>query len=65
MLGYDNLANYYRTIHNLMFHHKYDMNVVFDMTPWEKFLEIDMIKADVKHMEDLAREQAAQQRVRR
>jgi len=45
-----------------MQHHKYSLKEIESMMPWEKFIYIDMLKQYVKQQEDLARDQAAQQR---
>ena len=62
MLGYDNLMNYYKTNFSLMQHHKYSLSDIENMIPWEKFIYVDMLKQYIKHQEDIARDQAAQQR---
>ena len=62
MLGYDSLMNFFRTNFSLMQHHKYNLNDIENMMPWEKFIYIDMLKEYIKHQEDLMRDQAAQQR---
>ena len=68
MLGYDSLMNHYRTNFSLMQHHKYSLNDIEGMMPWEKFIYVDLLKQHIKHQEDLARDQAAamkaQQRTR-
>jgi len=68
MLGYDTLMNHYRTNFSLMQHHKYNLNDIEGMMPWEKFIYVDMLKQHIKNQEDLARDQAAsmkaQQRTR-
>lgn len=68
MLGYDSLMNHYRTNFSLMRHHKYNLNDIEGMMPWEKFIYVDLLKQHIKHQEDLARDQAAamkaQQRTR-
>lgn len=68
MLGYDSLMNHYRTNFSLMQHHKYNLNDIEGMMPWEKFIYVDLLKQHIKHQEDLARDQAAamkaQQRTR-
>jgi len=62
MLGYDNLMNYYKTNFSLMQHHKYSLSDIENMIPWEKFIYVDMLKQYIKHQEDIARDQAAQQK---
>lgn len=60
MLGYDSLMNYYKTNFSLMQHHKYSLSDIENLMPWEKFIYVDMLKQYIKHQEDLARDQAAQ-----
>lgn len=62
MLGYDSLMNYYKTNFSLMQHHKYSLSDIENLMPWEKFIYVDMLKQYIKHQEDLARDQAAQQK---
>jgi hypothetical protein len=62
MLGYDNLMNFFKTNFSLMQHHKYSLSDLENMMPWEKFIYVDMLKQYIKHQEDLARDQAAQQK---
>ena len=63
MLGYDNLMNHYRTNFSLMQHHKYNLNDIEGMMPWEKFVYVDMLKQHIKNQEDLARDKAASMKV--
>jgi hypothetical protein len=62
MLGYDSLMNYYKTNFSLMQHHKYSLSDIENLMPWEKFIYVDMLKQYIKHQEDMARDQAAQQK---
>jgi hypothetical protein len=45
-----------------MQHHKYSLSDIENMIPWEKFIYVDMLKQYIKHQEDIARDQAAQQK---
>ena len=63
-MGGENLANYYQTNFSLMQHHKYDLETLENMMPFERELYIMLLS---QHIED-ANQQAqlqAQQRGRR
>ena len=38
MMGYDTLINYFKTNFALMHHHKYSLNDLENMIPWERFI---------------------------
>jgi hypothetical protein len=40
MFGYDSLMNYFKTNFALMQHHKYSLNEIENMIPWERNLFI-------------------------
>jgi hypothetical protein len=63
MLGYDTLMNHFRTNFALMHHHKWSLEAVEQMMPWEKFIYVDMLKQHMQYLEDLQRDQAAARRV--
>lgn len=52
MFCYDNLMNYYRTNFSMMQHHKYSLNEIEGMLPWERFIYIDLLKQHIQKMED-------------
>ena len=56
-MGYDNLANYFRNNFNLSFHHKYSLNELESMIPWEKYVYIDLLNSYVKQKEESERDQ--------
>ena len=63
-MGHDSLLNYYKTNFALMQHHKYDLETLENMMPFERELYIMLLS---QHIED-ANQQAqlkAQQRGRR
>ena len=63
-MGGENLANYYQTNFSLMQHHKYDLETIENMIPFERELYMMVLS---RHIED-ANQQAqlqAQQRGRR
>jgi hypothetical protein len=46
---YDNLANYFQTNFSLMQHHKYTLNDLEKMMPWERSLYVNML---IRHVEE-------------
>jgi len=62
-MGYDTLINHFRTNFALIHHHKWGLETVEKMPPWEKFIYVDMLKQHLQQLEDLQREQAAARRV--
>lgn len=47
-LGQDNLANYYKTNFALMQHHKYSLNELEDMMPFEREIYILLLSQHVQ-----------------
>lgn len=62
MLGYDNLMNYFKTNFSLMQHHKWSLNELEGMIPWERFVYIDLLKQYLAKLEQERRDQAALER---
>ena len=62
-MGGENLANYYQTNFSLMQHHKYDLETLENMMPFERELYIMLLS---QHIEDINQKQQlqAQQRGR-
>ena len=46
---YDNLKNYFETNFALMQHHKYNLNNIENMIPWEKTIYVTML---IKYIEE-------------
>ena len=46
---YDNLKNYFETNFALMHHHKYNLNNIENMIPWEKTIYVTML---IKYIEE-------------
>lgn len=63
MLGYDTLANYFKTMFSLLHHHKWNVSEVENMMPWEKFIYVDLLKQHLQYLEDLQRDQASARRI--
>jgi hypothetical protein len=65
MLGYDNLANHYKTNFALMQHHKYSLAELEDMIPWERYIYIDLLKEHIQKEEEKARDRAVAAKAQR
>ena len=65
MLGYDKLANYYKTNFGLIQFHKYSLSDIENMMPWERVVYIDLLKGHLQELEQQARDQAAQRQQKR
>ena len=50
MFRYDNLANHFQTNFALMQHHKYSLNELNDMMPWERTIYVSLL---IKHMKEV------------
>ena len=63
-MGGEKLATYYQTNFSLMQHHKYDLETLENMMPFERELYIMLLS---QHIEDMSQQQQlqAQQRGRR
>jgi hypothetical protein len=49
MFRHDNLTNHYQTNFALMQHHKYSLNDLEKMVPWEKTMYVTML---LRHIEE-------------
>lgn len=49
MLCHDSLANLYKTNFAMMQHHKYSLNDLESMIPWEREIYVSML---MKHIQD-------------
>lgn len=58
MLGYESLSNHYRSNFILMFDHKYSLQDLENMMPWERQIYIDMFNNRMKMEEDRRKNQA-------
>lgn len=43
MLNHDNIRNFYETNFELIQHHKYTLEDINNMMPWERALYVDML----------------------
>ena len=57
-LSHTSLSNYYQTNFSLMQHHKYSLNEIDSLIPWEKEVYVSMLVDHIKEQE------AKQERVR-
>ena len=48
MFGYENLANYYKVNFILMQHHKYSLNELEEMLPWERLVYVKQLEAYIE-----------------
>jgi hypothetical protein len=63
-MGGENLANYYQTNFSLMQHHKYDLETIENMMPFERELYIMLLSRHIEDVNQQAQLQS-QQRGRR
>jgi hypothetical protein len=59
MFSYDTLKNYFKTNFAMMQHHKYSLNELENMMPWERAVYIDMLQDHLKKIEEQNRDRAA------
>ena len=64
MVGYDNLANHYKTNFALMQHHKYSLSELEGMIPWERYLYIDLLREFVEEEQKKAKDREAAARAK-
>jgi hypothetical protein len=63
-MGGENLANYYQTNFSLMQHHKYDLETIENMMPFERELYMMLLSRHIEDVNQQAQLQS-QQRGRR
>lgn len=59
VLSHNTLANYYQTNFSLMQHHKYSLNDIDNMIPWERDIYVKML---IDYLDKLREEQEKQRR---
>lgn len=52
MFGYESLKNYYETNFTLMHHHKYSLNELDNLIPWEKRIYVSMLVSFIKEQNE-------------
>jgi hypothetical protein len=65
MLGYESLANYYKTNFSLLHHHKYSLQEFDEMIPWEKQIYIKMLTDHIKEQNEKLKQLQMQRNTRR
>jgi hypothetical protein len=56
-MGHDSLANYYKTNFALMQHHKYSLNDLEDMIPFERDIYIMLLSQHIEEENDRIQQQ--------
>lgn len=51
MMGHDNLANHFKTNFGMVQHHKWSLNDLENMMPWERYVYVDLLHAHIKEEE--------------
>lgn len=62
MFGYDNLGNYYSCNFGLIQHHKYSLNELENMLPWERQTYVTMLMNWLKEEKERLQQKELQQR---
>lgn len=65
MVGYESLANHYKTNFALMQHHKYSLSELEGMVPWERQLYVGLLKEYIEEEEKKAKDREAAARASR
>ena len=65
MVGYESLANHYKTNWALMQHHKYSLSELEGMIPWERQLYVGFLKEYIDEEEKKAKDREAAARAKR
>lgn len=65
MFGYDDIANYYKTMFALVQHHKYSLTELENLIPWEKYLYVDLLTDYLKKQEEDRRDREATQKAKK
>jgi hypothetical protein len=60
-MGFDNLANYYKTNFNLMQHHKYSLHELEQMLPFERDIYILLLSQHIDERNQKIQQQQQQQ----
>jgi hypothetical protein len=63
-MGFDNLANYYKTNFNLMQHHKYSLHELENMIPFEREVYITILAQHIDEQNQKIKSEQAKQRKR-
>jgi hypothetical protein len=55
-MGHDKLANHYKTQFSLVQHHKWSLDTLEQMLPWERYIYVDLLQAFLKEEEQKAKD---------
>ena len=62
MLSHDSLENYYKTNFAMMQHHKYSLEEIENMLPWEREIYVGLLMQYIKDEKEKAKQE--QQKMR-
>jgi len=55
-MGHDKLANHYKTQFSMIQHHKWSLDTLEEMMPWERYLYVDLLQQFLKEEEQKAKD---------
>ena len=55
-MGHDKLANHYKTQFSMIQHHKWSLDTLEEMMPWERYIYVDLLQAFLKEEEQKAKD---------
>jgi hypothetical protein len=61
-MSHNSLANYYQVNFNLLQHHKYSLEEIENMIPFERTIYVQMLSAWIEEENDRIRQQQQQQK---
>lgn len=61
-MGHDTLSNYFQTNFALMQHHKWSLTELESMTPWERYIYIELLQMFIKEEEQKMKERENQRK---
>ena len=56
MMGHDRLQNHYKTQFGLVQHHKWSLDTLEAMLPWERYIYVDLLQQFLKEEEQKAKD---------
>ena len=56
-MGHDTLANHIKSNFNLIHHHKWNLDTIDALIPWEKHIYVELLNDWIQEQNDLARQQ--------
>jgi hypothetical protein len=55
-MGHDRLENHYKTQFGLIQHHKWNLDTLEAMMPWERYIYVDLLQQFLKEEEQKAKD---------